>query len=445
MNNKKIISVLTALLIVAMAVPVFADGHMEENVKITGEVTTIFQVGSYDDEVDAAANLWADGEVLDDPDMDEYPAKKAFYQEIGFNVAGMVNENINFDLAVDTLANNFTATATENSYGDQGADSTDLAMDTATLTVGDDVSTMKLGDVSDFHADYTFIDEEDREGMTLDTVAMGSDVSAFVLGNNDNGVADFYGMTATRDLGTATATAKVLNAQDYARMNVMNLVGALEADVTDMIAVNGKLVMNSSENLATNSDKSDKSDTFMSAGMTANMNEALTVNGTMEMVGEDFEGVADDTEGANTEMYKVDADYALGAANTVSGAYTLVADDDKDEDKSTIEASLENVMGAYTNTASISMTTNDEFAKDSDVTVMKVGTEYALDYATASAELTNKSADADKDLTYLTAGLDQQISENVNWNTTVDYVTGTNTADVDSVSTSLETALTVSF
>jgi hypothetical protein len=319
-------------------------------------------------------------------------------------------------------------------------------MDTATLTVGDDVSTMKLGDIAGFHADYTFIDDEDREGMTLDTMAMGSDVSAFVLGNNDNGVADFYGMTATRDLGTATATAKVLNAQDYAGMNVMNLVGALEADVTDMIAVNGKLVMNSSEIVATNSDKSD---TFMSAGMTANMNEALTVNGTMEMVGEDFEGVADDTEGANTEMYKVDADYALGAANTVSGAYTLVADDDKDEDKSTIEASLENVMGAYTNTASISMTTNDEFTEESDVTVVKVGTEYAMDSATASAELTDKSADNDNDLTYLTAGLDQQISENVNWNTTVDYVTGTtNDIDdngVDADATSVETALTVSF
>jgi len=442
MNDKKIIAVLTVLLIVALAAPVFAANPSEDNVEITGEVTTIFQVGSYSDEVEAAADLWADGEVLDSPDKDEYPAKKAFYQEIGFNVAGRVNNNVDFDLALNTLSNNFAATETENGYGKQGTDETNIAMDTATLTITDDISTMKLGDISDFHADYTFLDEEDREGMTLETKSNGSNLSAFVLGNDDNGTEDFYGMTVSRNLGTAVATAKILQGEDLedGDLKVTNIVGAVETDLTDMTSADAKIVMNNWED-----DMDDDSDIFMSAGVSANMNEALTLNGRMELVGENFKGVADDTEGADTAMYKVDADYALGAANTVSGGYTLVTGDDKAEDKSTIEASLENIVGAYTNTASISMTTNDEFVEDSDVTIIKVGTEYAMNYATASVELTNKLADVDNDLTYLTTGLDQQIAKNINWNTTFDYVTGTNTADVDADSTSLETALTVNF
>jgi len=103
-------------------------------------------------------------------------------------------------------------------------------------------------------------------------------------------------------------------------------------------------------------------------------------------------------------------------------------------------------MGAYTNTASIAMVTN-EGRTDGDETVIKLGTEYAMDVATVSAGLTNKSADNGNDLTYLTAGLDQQIAENVNWNTTFDYVTGTtddsNYNGVDSAATSVETALPV--
>ena len=440
--NKKIVSVLTALLIVTMAVPVFADNHMEDKVKVTGEVKSVFQVGSYSDNVDAAADLWADGEVLDGPDMDEYPAKKAFYQEISFNVAAMVNNNINFDLAVDTLTNNFAKTATENGYGAIGSDETDLAMDTATLTVSDSVSTLKIGDVGGFHADYTFIDDEDREGMTLDTVAMNSDVTAFVLGDNGNGAADFYGVTATRDMEAMALTAKVLHANDYNNMNVTNLVGAVETDLTNAVSANAKLVMNNWKN---NNTDNDDGDTFMSAGVTAEMNDALTLNGKMEMAGEKFKGVADGTEGANTSLYEASADYAMNDANTVTGTYTLVADDDEPEDKSTVEVAVENVVGAYTNTASIAMTSNDDFAKKSDVTLIKVGTEYAMDAATLSANLTNKSADAGNDLTYITAGLDQDISENVNWNTTFDYVTGTNTSDVDADGMSLETALTVSF
>ena len=447
--NKKIVSVLTALLIVTMAVPVFADNHMEDNVKVTGEVKTIFETSNYGDEEDAAAHLYKDDDVLDDPDPQDYPAEKRFYQEIGFDVKGMVNDNITFDLALDTLYNQFTEQKVADSslVGPESTNS-DLKMDTATLTISDDVSTLKFGDIGGFHADYTFINDEDREGMTLDTKAMGADVSAFVLGDNDANDDDFYGVMATKDLETAKVTGKVLHASkfdhDKGTLNVTNLVAAVEADLTDMVAVNGKVVSNSWEDDNSNADDSD---TFMSAGMTAEVSDALTVNAKTEMVGEKYAAVADDTEGYDRDLYKVDAEYALDDNNTVTGAYTLVASGraGEDEDKTTIEASVENIMGAYTNTASIAMTTNDGYSEDTDLRVIKLGTEYAMDAATLTADLTNQSADDDHDFTYLTVGLDQQITDNVNWNTSFGYITGTTDGDVDADANDFETSLTVNF
>ncbi|MBM7556955.1 hypothetical protein [Halanaerobacter jeridensis] len=463
MNNKKIVSVLTALLIVTMAVPVFADNHMEDKVKVTGEVKSVFQVGNYSDNSQAAAELWADDDALDEnyqDDPDLFPAEKAFYQEMSFNVAAMVNENINFDLALDTITNNFAATAGD--YGDPIPNpNTDaeknLSMDTATLTIADDVSTLKIGDVAGFHADYTFIDDEDRQGMTLNTVAMNSDVSAFVLSDDSDapaGPADFYGVTASRDLANSTVTGKILHANDFdvddngTLVNVTNVVAAIDTNVNENVTANGKLVFNDGE---------DDSDTFMSAGVSAAMNEALTVNAKTEMMGEDFAQVQGDTEGPGTDLFEVSADYVLDDANTVTGAYTMITKDGEDEDKNTIEVALENVNGAYTNNASIATTANDGYDDDTDVTVIKVGTEYAMDDATLMAELTNQSADSNNEFTYIKLGYDQQITENITWNTSLGYIDGTTASDsnnlidsgvatgADADSTDLETSLTVKF
>ena len=475
MNNKKIVGVLTALLIVTLALPVFADNHMEDKVKITGEVKSVFQVGGYGDNENAAIALLEDDDALDEDSFDDpdlFPADKAFYQEIDFSVAGMVNDNISFDLAIDTLANNFT-TVEGPSYqgvtlGDQG-DANDLVMDNALLTIADDVSTLKIGDINGFHGDVYFVDDEDLEGMEMTTAMSGNDVRVFMGGNsNYNGSeydgdfenTDFYGVTVGRELDVATVTGKVYQRRKDGE-SVTDLAVAADADLTDMVAVNGEIV---------SSDDSDAdSDTLMMLGTDVKVSDTVNVNAKMEMAGEDFTSVAGDLEeDSDYDLYTVGGEMKLNTNNTMGASYTMVTPgetlDGDEEDKSTIELTLDNTMGAYTNNASIAMTTNDGYVDGQDVTVIKLGTEYAMDAATLNAELTNQSSDDfDNDFTYLTVGLDQQISENVTWNTSLGYITGTANAEIDYTdtngdvqtyatlddedgdATTLETSLTVKF
>ena len=482
--NKKIVGVLTALLIVALAVPVFADSHMEEDyvedkVEITGEVKSVFQVGSYGDNEDAAVTLLEDDDALDEDatdDPDLFPAEKAFYQEVDINVAGMVNDNITFDLAVDTLTKNFTAVeGPENdatpstTLGDQGANS-NLNVDTALLTVSDDVSTLKVGDLAGFQAGVHFIDDEDVEGMELTTAMNDAEVRAFVAGeDNDAGddaanQNDYYGVTYKQNFTDAYLAGDVYTARENGKaVSAFGVEGEMKA--TDAMTVGGEVIVSDADkDTDLNATKDDydgdgvdealDGDTLMRVNADYAATDALTLNAKVEMVGEDFapNHYHDLEETTDYDMFVLGGEMVVDENNTVNASYTMVTPGDKlsvvkggDEDKSTIEVGMENITGDYTNNASIAFTTNDTYTDNSDVTVIKAGTEYAMDAATVSAEITNQSADNDNEFTYLVLGYDQQVAENVTWNTEAAYLDGTTAADVDGESTHLETALTVSF
>ncbi|WP_018248143.1 hypothetical protein [Orenia marismortui] len=462
---KKISVLLMFVLVLALAVPAFAA---EDNVKITGEVKTIFETAGYGDNEDATISLWEDGDVIDEDsetDPDEFPAEKAFYQEIDFAVAGMINENITFDLAIDTLVNNFTTVEGPNNaagdiLGDQGdgkgGDSSDLVLDSALLTISDGVSTLKFGDMGDFHADNYFIDEEDVEGMEFTTAIGDRDIRAFVASENDDfdGI-DLYGATVSQQFNKVGLTGKLYQARRGGE-SLTNLAVAADLAVNDAVTIDGEVVSNDES-------QGDQGDILARANVEAALTDALTVKGGFETVGEDF-AVLYNTDGDNVDdleevkdydLFTVGADYALNDANTVGVTYTMVSVGDTfgtdTEDKNTIELSLDNVTGAFTNTAAIEFTANDDYDRaqeDDDTTVITLGTEYAMsDLTTVTGKLVNKSSDDGYDVnyTYLVAGLDHQISETISWDTEARFITGEDTADVDGEGSSLKTQLNVKF
>jgi|GEM_PF-2130288 len=458
---KKISLLLTFALVMTLAVPAFAA---EDNVKITGEVKTVFEKGTYGDDVDATTTLLADGDALDldnpakgeDGDEDDFPATKAFYQEIDFAITGAVNENVTFDLAIDTLVNNFT-TVSGPSYngvilGDQSSGNTDdsnIQMDTALLTLNSGVSTLKLGDMSDYAVDTYFVDEEDMEGMELTTNLSGNDVKVFMTSENDDFAGqDFYGVTVGRNLGALNLTGK-LYATREASDNVTNFAVAGDYTVNDMVTVNGEVVLNDADQgFSGDSDSANNAegDTAIFLGADFVVSNALTVNAGLESVGEEFVSVAGDLEeDYDYDLFTVGASYALNNANTLGATYTMV-DHNKDENKSNIKLTLDNVRGAFTNTAAIELVANDGYESfDDDATIITLGTEYAMsEVITLNASLTNKSGDLNE-FTYLTAGLDAKVAKNINWSTEAKLIDGTTKDDKDGEGSTLTTKLTVSF
>ena len=468
--NKKIVGVLTALLIVTLALPVLAKshgGHMDDkmDVEFGGEIKTVFDVGSYGDNEQAAAELWADDDVLDenynnDPDL--FPAEKAFYQNVDFDIAGTVNDNISFDVVIDTLTKNYTATegfstGTEgdaNTLGNPGANSA-LTVDTTLLKVSDGVSTLKIGDLGGFMADTYFIDDEGLEGMELTTSMNNADMRAFMLGQDNtattfaNNQTDFYGLTYTQNLANGFVAGKLYSERSQGNANSTNYAVEGSLDLNEATTLGAEFVANDSDNA--NND----GDTLMRADAEYMVSDAISVNGKIEMVGEDFApGQYHDLELARDyDLYTVGGEMELDANNSVNAAYTMVANNanGNPDDKSTIEVGLNNVTGSYNNHASIALTANDNYNGD-DTTVIKLGTEYAMDAATLSAELTNQSSDYDNEFNYLAVNYDQTVTENVMWNTEFGYLDGTASSttttvgsDTDAESTHLETAVTIKF
>jgi len=471
---KKISLLLTCALVMALAVPAFAA---EDNVKITGEVKTVFEIGNYSSGEEAATvNLWADDDALDldnpfdgdgDGDMDDYPAEKAFYQEIDFNVAGNL-DNINFNLAVDTLTNVFSETSTYNdpTYGKFGVyeDDQDIVMDTALLTVSNEFATLKAGDLEDYNNERYFIyDDEDMEGVEVTTNVSDYAVKAFVLGEDDddqgdsNDGSDYYGVTATKNFANGSFTGKLFHARtasvdDIGDLDkVTDVAGALTYDVNDVFTVNGEVVFNSWEN-----GDSDDNDSLFNLGANYQATDTVTLRGKFETVGEQFAAPLNDLEEtADYDLFNVGADFVVNANNTLKADYTLVSPGDElanlkggDEDKNTVELSWDNVSGAFTNTASVEFTAKDGYADNTDVTVFTVGTKYAMsDVTTVTGKIVNQSADDyyDNEFTYLAAGLNTKLSDSISWNTEAKYITGSDKNDKDGEGNSVKTVLAVSF
>ncbi|PRX35708.1 hypothetical protein BX659_101202 [Orenia metallireducens] len=446
---KKISLLLTCAVVLSLAAPAFAA---VDNVKITGEVETVFEIGNYGGDSDEVTGyLWADDDVLDldydanddsDKDDDDMPAEKAFYQNIDFNIAGNV-DSINFNLAVDTIANTFADTT--GAFGHQAeGDEQNIEMDTALLTLSNGFATLKAGDLEDYNASKYFIyDDEDMEGVEVTTAVSDYAVKAFVLGEDDENGNDYYGVTATRNFTNGSFTGKLYHAR--AAKKVTDVAGALTYDVNELFTVNGEVVFNRSEDQADETEN----DSLFNLGAKYKATDVVTVRGMFETVGEDFEAPLNDLEedDAYYDLFNIGADFAVNANNTLKADYTVVDHADKSEKKNSIELGWDNVNGAFTNTASVEFTTNDDYADNTDVTVFAIGTEYAMsDITTLTGKLVNQSADDDYDFTYLAAGLNQKISDNISWDTEAKFITGNNEDEtLDGEGNSLKTKLVVSF
>lgn len=224
---------------------------------------------------------------------------------------------------------------------------------------------------------------------------------------------------------------------------------AAEADVTDELTMGGEVVFN------TNDGSSDENDTLFNLNGSYILSDVVTLRGLFETVGEDFNStdtvLSDLEEDNNYDKYNVGADFALNANNTVTADYTLV-DADKDENKNKFEVGLENTTGKFTNHASVEFTQNDDYDENGgeDVTLLTLGTKYAMsDATTIAADLVNKSADAaDLSYTYLVGSIDHKLSDNISWINEVQLINGEidilgNTEDAEG--NSFKSQLSVSF
>ncbi|AZO93977.1 S-layer homology domain-containing protein [Halocella sp. SP3-1] len=439
------------------------EAQPRDNVSFSGTVDTIFETANYGDNPYATMLVWADDDALDELDDDnaitgvddgDMPAAKAFYQEIGLDIAANVGD-VNFDLAIDTLKNLFSETDTvvDGIKLGETADSDAFEMDTALLTISKDDYTFKAGSFEDYDVDPYFIDDEDMEGIEITAPLAGIDFKAFAVGDEDDDAdefeKDYYGVTATADMDIFKLIGKLYHARLESEDAVTDFAIAAEADVTDELTMGGEVVFN------TNDGSSDENDTLFNLNGSYILSDVVTLRGLFETVGEDFNStdtvLSDLEEDNNYDKYNVGADFALNANNTVTADYTLV-DADKDENKNKFEVGLENTTGKFTNHASVEFTQNDDYDENGgeDVTLLTLGTKYAMsDATTIAADLVNKSADAaDLSYTYLVGSIDHKLSDNISWINEVQLINGEidilgNTEDAEG--NSFKSQLSVSF
>ncbi|MTI58697.1 MAG: S-layer homology domain-containing protein [Firmicutes bacterium] len=464
-----------------------------DNVSIAGTVTTYLQTGSYGDDPEATAEALADGDALDidlpgktsddDGDQDDFPAEKAFYQEIDFNVNGNINE-VNFDLAVDTITNGFTDYESyeyrDYKLGDQGNDDGDpIKMDTALLTISKNDYTFKAGDMGDYTAESYFFDDEDMEGIEFTApVGDGLELKTMAFGYDDGSSdEEYYGVNLTKDFGKTQVTGKVYQGIDIdsQKESVTDVALAVNSAVTDLLNLSGEVVYNQL-------DDADTDDMLFNLNADYQLTDMLSLRAGIESVGDEFNGGRDKYAGAQSDLeedfdydlYTLGTDYKFDDNNTLKFDYSFIKHEEGVEvfglpvptsdtdDKSVYRLQLDNVAGAFNNMFFVEFIENDYYLSDidNDATVFGIGTEYTMsDLTTLSASVVNKSADlydnsdvwdTDMKYTYLTAGIDHQLTDNINWLTDLKYIVG----DVDQVATGnsadiegnfLTTQLSVSF
>jgi hypothetical protein len=451
----------------------------EDNIEFGMDVTSVFEVADYGEdavEEQATLDLLADGDAVDESylaDPDEFYADKAFYQEWDFSVMGNLGD-AEFNLAVDTIANVFTEedsfiadsfSDVDNVYGSKDQ----FEMDSALLEVAYGNASYKFGDLDDYGVAPYVLDEEDREGMEMMTSYMDFDLTAYVLGNDDQSDEETYGVSASRDMDFGTVTGRVVHFRDVDDLSAKNEVNVLSLEVadvvlTDSVTMGGSVAFSDWDDETNNQDDSD---VFFKVNGEFAASDDLTLDATVETAGEEYYGPYNDLEeAADYDLFNLGAEYALNENNTLSGAYTLVQPGDtlpnNDEDKSILELGLENVYGDFTNTASLEFTTNDDYTDDYETTVLALGTAYAWDETlTLGADWTYKVKDeAGTDAVeynYLTAFADKELADNISWNTEMFWIDGTLAAgfeninedvysvDTDGTGSGITTSLSVSF
>jgi polyhydroxyalkanoate synthesis regulator phasin len=462
----------------------------KDNIEFSGKVTAVFQAGSYGDDPTATAEALADGDALDvdlprvDPngvysnsggDYDDFPAEQAFYQEFDFIVNAEVS-GINLDFVVDTITNGFTDYEgyryDDYDYvlGDQGDDDKDIMMDTGRLDISKDNWMLKIGDMDDYDVDENayFFDVEDAEGVEFTGPVYGLDLKAFAIGLDEGDEDEYYGAAATKDFGKTQVTGKVYQGSIDSKTSynngdpaygerVTDVAVAVQSALTDALTVNGEAVYNELDEAGTD-------DSLFQIGADYKLSDIWSFRGSYQTVGDEFNGGADYYTGVESDLeedYDFDK-YTLGTSYVVNDNNSLdfdvmmveYAGDDAfsdkfaadnsldrktDEDKMEYTVGWNNVYGKFTNHFRVSYIENDYYTDviDDDATVVELGTEFPwTEKTTVSASIVNKQADLydnegiwDKDMqyTYLTAGLDHKLTENISWLTDVMYITG----DVD--------------
>lgn len=453
------------------------------NVKIHGNLKTIFETTNYGDDEGVAEVLWADTLDLgwrekndvDDP-YDDYLAKKSLYQELNLNL----NTNVqNFDvrLALDTFKNVFSSSdkygTIENDY--------ELDLDKALLKLTDGITTFRAGNfdhfiVEDYFVGYYADELPKMKGVELTSSVADTNVRAFMVGEDEadykespaylgmSGTSDYtendyYGLTGTKNLGTAKITGKLYQAR-IPDKNITDLAVAVEGDVTEAVKLSGELVANSAD--IDNGDNTD--DILIKMGTTVDVNGALTLNGQINKCGEDFAKMThthawgyDDQDVEGTTYAKLGSTYVLNANNTLSGHYKIIVPkEDKwgsnAENENGFKVALNNVRGAFTNTAAVEFIKNDAYTKDADKRIVTLGTEYAMSNITAlTAKLVNKNSEGysnpsdNQNYTYLKAGINHKLYDNVSWNTEAHIITGSVNESDDVSTNALKTEIVVSF
>ncbi|TDX45251.1 S-layer family protein [Halanaerobium congolense] len=450
----------------------------KDNIEFSGKVTAVFQAGSYGDDKSATAEALADGDALDidlpraertdangnvlypgndGGDYDDFPAEQAFYQEFDFVVNAEVS-GINLDFVVDTITNGFTDYEGyrydnyEYVLGDQG-DGKDIMMDTGRLDISKDNWMLKIGDMDDYDVDENayFFDVEDAEGVEFTGPVYGLDLKAFAIGLDEGDEDEYYGAAATKDFGKTQVTGKVYQGSiDSEGERVTDVAVAVQSALTDALTVTGEAVYNELN-------EADTDDSLFQIGADYKLSDIWSFRGSYQTVGDEFNGGEDYYTGVESDLeedYDFDK-YTLGTSYVVNDNNSLDFDvmmveheadqppvqglyntGKTDEDKMEYTVGWNNVYGKFTNHFRVSYIENDYYtdAIDDDATVVELGTEFPwTEKTTVSASVVNKQADLydnegiwDKDMqyTYLTAGFDHKLTDNVSWLTEVMYITG---------------------
>ena len=406
-------------------------------------------------------------------DYDDFPAEQAFYQEFDFNVNADVN-GINLDFVVDTITNGFTDYEGYNYdgydkvLGNQG-DGKEITMDTGRLDISRDNWMVKIGDMNDYDVDENayFFDVEDAEGVEFTGPVYGLDLKAFAIGydegaSNDDLSSDdeYYGLAATKDFGKTQVTGKVYqgsidgksfvnNGETVNGETVTDVAVAVQSALTDALTVSGEAVYNELN-------EADTDDSLFQINADYKLSDIWSFRGGYQTVGDEFNGGADYYTGVQSDLeedYDFDK-YTLGTSYVVNDNNSLDFDvmmveheaDNTDiladlteignEDKMEYGVGWNNVYGKFTNHFKVSYIENDYYTDemDDDATVVELGTEFPwTEKTTVSARVVNKQADLydnegiwdrDMEYTYLNAGLDHKLAENISWLTEVMYITG---------------------
>ncbi|SFM06374.1 hypothetical protein, partial [Halanaerobium salsuginis] len=411
-------------------------------------------------------------------DYDDFPAEQAFYQEIDLLLNGSL-KGINFDLAVDTITNGFTDYEGYNYddytkvLGEQG-DENGIDMDTALLTITQDNWTVKIGDMGDYDVDDSayFYDVEDAEGVEFTGPVYGLDLKAFAINYDDGNVNSsdegdsfdqsddlYYGVTVSKGfMNNTVVTGKVYQADlDSADEKVTDIAVAVSTDLTDSLTLSGEAVYNEL-------DEADTDDSMFKIAANYIYTDTLSFRGSYQTVGDEFNGGKDHSADVQADMeedydfdkYTLGTTYVVNSNNSLAFDVAMVeydADDafsqdfardnsysrDTDEDKYIYSIGWNNTYGKFSNHAALKYIENDYYTDevDDNTTVVELGTVYDWTANTnLRAKIINKNADLydnegiwDKDMnfTYLKAGIDHQLTDNITWITDVQYITG----DVD--------------